>query len=78
LEAINDQSGGQQGPNLVAAGAQVTVFDNSPLKLDQDHFVAAREGGHKRIFIRVFLQGDSSQLKPYNPTFSSFVVYRLG
>jgi SAM-dependent methyltransferase len=35
--------GGQQGPLLAAAGAQVTVFDNSPKQLAQDRLVAARE-----------------------------------
>ena len=36
--------GGQQGPVLAAAGARVTVFDNSPRQLEQDRLVAAREG----------------------------------
>jgi ubiquinone/menaquinone biosynthesis C-methylase UbiE len=36
--------GGQQGPVLAAAGANVTVFDNSPRQLDQDRVVAEREG----------------------------------
>ena len=36
--------GGQQGPVLAAAGANVTVFDNSPRQLDQDRSVAEREG----------------------------------
>jgi ubiquinone/menaquinone biosynthesis C-methylase UbiE len=36
--------GGQQGPVLAAAGANVTVFDNSPRQLDQDRYVAEREG----------------------------------
>jgi SAM-dependent methyltransferase len=35
--------GGQQGPLLAAAGATVTVFDNSPLQLERDRDVAARE-----------------------------------
>jgi SAM-dependent methyltransferase len=35
--------GGQQGPILAAAGAVVTVFDNSPAQLAQDRLVAARE-----------------------------------
>jgi SAM-dependent methyltransferase len=35
--------GGQQGPVLAAAGANVTVFDNSPAQLKQDQLVAARE-----------------------------------
>src|SRR5438128_538893 len=35
--------GGQQGPVLAAAGAHVTIFDNSPQQLAQDRAVAARE-----------------------------------
>jgi SAM-dependent methyltransferase len=35
--------GGQQGPVLAAAGANVTVFDNSPRQLEQDQLVAARD-----------------------------------
>src|SRR5262245_49643568 len=35
--------GGQQGPVLAAAGASVTVFDNSPKQLQQDRFVSERE-----------------------------------
>jgi SAM-dependent methyltransferase len=36
--------GGQQGPVLSAAGADVTVFDNSEKQLDRDRVVAKREG----------------------------------
>lgn len=36
--------GGQQGPVLAAAGARVTIFDNSPAQLAQDRMVAEREG----------------------------------
>ncbi len=36
--------GGQQGPVLAAAGAEVTVFDNSPRQLARDEEVAARDG----------------------------------
>jgi SAM-dependent methyltransferase len=36
--------GGQQGPILAAAGANVTVLDNSPRQLQQDQIVAEREG----------------------------------
>ncbi len=35
--------GGQQGPVLAAAGADVTVLDNSAAQLQQDRLVAARE-----------------------------------
>ncbi len=36
--------GGQQGPILAAAGATVTVLDNSPRQLAQDRLVAQRDG----------------------------------
>lgn len=36
--------GGQQGPVLAAAGATVTVFDNSPKQLGRDDEVATRDG----------------------------------
>jgi len=36
--------GGQQGPIFAAAGARVTVFDNSPRQLAGDRAVAEREG----------------------------------
>ncbi len=36
--------GGQQAPVLAAAGARVTVFDNSRKQLEQDRLVAEREG----------------------------------
>lgn len=35
--------GGQQGPILAAAGARVTVFDNSKKQLKQDRCVAERD-----------------------------------
>lgn len=35
--------GGQQGPILAAAGADVTVFDNSKKQLEKDEFVAERD-----------------------------------
>jgi ubiquinone/menaquinone biosynthesis C-methylase UbiE len=37
-------SGGQQAPILAAAGARVSVLDNSPAQLAQDRAVAEREG----------------------------------
>jgi SAM-dependent methyltransferase len=36
--------GGQQGPILAAAGAKVTVLDNSPQQLDRDKSTAQRNG----------------------------------
>lgn len=40
--------GGQQAPILAAAGANVTVLDNSPKQLEQDQIVARRDGLHLR------------------------------
>jgi SAM-dependent methyltransferase len=36
-------AGGQQGPLFAAAGANVTIIDNSPKQLAQDRFVAERD-----------------------------------
>jgi SAM-dependent methyltransferase len=36
--------GGQQGPVFAAAGAHVTIVDNSPRQLERDRQVAEREG----------------------------------
>lgn len=41
--------GGQQAPVLAAAGASVTSFDNSAKQLEQDRFVAERDGLQIRI-----------------------------
>lgn len=41
--------GGQQGPILAAAGARVTVLDNSTKQLAQDRAVAEREGLELKI-----------------------------
>jgi SAM-dependent methyltransferase len=49
--------GGQQGPVLAAAGARVTVFDNSPRQLGRDREVAAREG-----LALTTVQGDMADL----------------
>ncbi len=52
--------GGQQGPILAAAGAQVTVFDNSSEQLGQDEKVAQREGLEIQC-----VQGDMSDLAAF-------------
>lgn len=49
--------GGQQGPVLAAAGASVTVFDNSPRQLERDRMVAQRDGLDLRT-----VQGDMRDL----------------
>ncbi len=38
-----EAGGGQQGPILAAAGARVTVFDNSASELEKDRLVAKRD-----------------------------------
>ena len=53
--------GGQQGPVLAAAGARVTVFDNSPAQLAQDRAVAEREG----LDIKT-VEGDMADLSAFD------------
>jgi len=52
--------GGQQGPVFAAAGAHVTVLDNSPSQLAQDHLVAQREGLDMRL-----VEGDMADLSQF-------------
>ena len=52
--------GGQQGPVLAAAGANVTVFDNSPAQLKQDQFVAEREALNLKT-----VEGDAADLSMF-------------
>ena len=61
--------GGQQGPVLAAAGAAVTVLDNSPRQLGRDQEVAAREG----LAVRTVL-GDMRDLSVF-PDASFDVVF---
>ncbi len=52
--------GGQQGPTFAAAGARVTVLDNSPAQLAQDRLVAEREGLELSTF-----EGDMADLSRF-------------
>ena len=52
--------GGQQGPVLAAAGARVTVFDNSPAQLQQDQLVVERESLSLNT-----LEGDAADLSMF-------------
>jgi ubiquinone/menaquinone biosynthesis C-methylase UbiE len=52
--------GGQQAPVFAAAGARVTVLDNSPGQLAQDRFVAEREALDLET-----LQGDMRDLSAF-------------
>jgi SAM-dependent methyltransferase len=61
--------GGQQGPVLAAAGAVVTVLDNSPRQLSRDQEVAGREG----LAVRTVL-GDMRDLGAF-PDASFDVVF---
>lgn len=53
--------GGQQGPVLAAAGARVTIFDNSPAQLGQDRGVSERFGLGLRT-----VQGDMADLSAFS------------
>jgi SAM-dependent methyltransferase len=63
-------SGGQQAPVLAAAGATVTVFDNSPRQLDQDRVVADRDG----LAIETVL-GDMRDLAAFRDASFDLVVH---
>ena len=52
--------GGQQGPVLAAAGARITVFDNSAGQLERDRMVAERDG----LDVRTVL-GDMRDLRAF-------------
>jgi SAM-dependent methyltransferase len=52
--------GGQQGPVLAAAGAHVTVIDNSPRQLEQDRLVANRDGLRLEL-----VEGDAANLSMF-------------
>src|SRR5215207_6866487 len=52
--------GGQQAPIFAAAGASVTVIDNSPKQLEQDRFVAERESLDLKT-----VQGDMRDLSAF-------------
>lgn len=62
--------GGQQGPILAAAGAWVTIFDNSPQQLAQDRYVAEREG----LTIRT-VEGDMTDLSCFADESFDLIVH---
>ncbi|MEO5928603.1 MAG: class I SAM-dependent methyltransferase [Candidatus Kapaibacterium sp.] len=62
--------GGQQGPLLAAAGARVTVFDNSPMQLERDRFVAEREG----LEIRT-VEGDMRDLSCFSDESFDLIIH---
>lgn len=62
--------GGQQGPILAAAGADVTVFDNSPMQLEKDRIVAERDG----LQIRT-VQGNMQDLSVFTDGSFDLIVH---
>jgi SAM-dependent methyltransferase len=62
--------GGQQGPILAAAGAEVTVFDASAKQLEQDQFVAHREGLSLET-----IQGDMADLACFDDEAFDFIFH---
>jgi len=61
--------GGQQGPILAAAGADVTVTDISKKQLQQDEYVAKRDG-----LTLITVQGDMSDLSDFEDEYFDIVV----
>jgi SAM-dependent methyltransferase len=62
--------GGQQGPLLSAAGAIVTVFDNSPRQLEQDRHVAARDSLSLST-----VEGDMADLRAFAEASFGLIVH---
>lgn len=62
--------GGQQGPLLAAAGAHVTVFDNSPAQLAQDRATAERFG----LLVRT-VEGDMRDLSVFADESFDLIVH---
>ena len=62
--------GGQQGPILAAAGANVTVFDASEKQLLQDRMVADRDGLELET-----IQGDMADLSCFEDGAFDFVFH---
>lgn len=65
--------GGQQGPILSAAGADVTVFDNSSKQLEQDKMVAERED----LTIKT-VQGNMQDLSVFEDESFDFIMQFAG
>jgi SAM-dependent methyltransferase len=62
--------GGQQGPILAVAGAQVTVFDNSTEQLAQDRLVAERDGLELET-----IEGDMADLGAFKDGVFDLIVH---
>lgn len=62
--------GGQQGPIMAAAGAEVTIFDNSPAQLARDREVAERESLNIRT-----VEGDMRDLSAFTDESFDFIFH---
>ena len=62
--------GGQQAPVLAAAGANVTVLDNSPKQLEQDRFVAERDS-----LVITTVEGDMADLSMFSDQSFDLIVH---
>jgi SAM-dependent methyltransferase len=62
--------GGQQGPLLAAAGAEVTVYDNSPAQLARDQEVATRE----RLTLQT-VEGDMRRLDAFDAGTFDLIIH---
>jgi SAM-dependent methyltransferase len=62
--------GGQQAPIFAAAGANVTVLDNSPKQLERDRFVAHREG-----LQLITIEGDMRDLSFFSDETFDFIFH---
>jgi SAM-dependent methyltransferase len=63
-------AGGQQGPIFAAAGADVTIFDNSPAQLAQDRLVVDREGLSLNL-----VQGDMRDLSCFESDYFDLIFH---
>jgi ubiquinone/menaquinone biosynthesis C-methylase UbiE len=62
--------GGQQGPILAAAGANVTVLDNSPNQLAQDRMVAERD-----VLKITTIEGDMRDLSMFSDQSFDLIIH---
>jgi ubiquinone/menaquinone biosynthesis C-methylase UbiE len=62
--------GGQQAPIFAAAGANVTVLDNSPKQLESDRFVANRDG-----LQLITVEGDMRDLSIFSDETFDFIFH---
>ena len=62
--------GGQQAPIFAAAGANVTLLDNSPRQLDRDREVAEREGLQIKL-----IEGDMRDLSIFADSSFDFIFH---